>query len=100
MHVAGGGADVAVAHQSLDGDQIDATFEQVGGKGVAQRVNTATLGDARAITGTPISALGGLDTQRPYTATRAKEPVARLGPAYVGSQQFQQGGRQQGVAGL
>ncbi len=27
MHVAGGGADVAVAHQSLNGDQIDATFE-------------------------------------------------------------------------
>lgn len=65
---------------------------EASGKGVAQRVNTATLGDARAITGTPISALGGLDTQRPYTATRAKEPVARLGPAYVGSQEFQQRG--------
>jgi transposase len=89
-----------VAHQSLDRDQIHAAFEQVSCKGVAQRVNTAALDDARTVTRSPVGSLGGLDAQSSLTATRAKEPVTSLGLAYVGSQEFQQGRRQQGVAGL
>ena len=42
------GADVAVAHQALDRVDVHPGLQQVGGEGVAQRVDAAVLGDAGA----------------------------------------------------
>ena len=41
-----GGGDVAVAEQGLDGAQVGAIHQEVGGKGVAQGVRADMLGDA------------------------------------------------------
>src|SRR5450756_2331662 len=49
VQVAAGGADVAVAQQFLDGEEVDTAFEQVGSEPVAQGVGAAFLGDARAL---------------------------------------------------
>ena len=50
MQIAHGGRDVAVAQQALNGGQVHAGFEQMGGKAVAQRVNAAFTGDAGGVT--------------------------------------------------
>jgi hypothetical protein len=47
MQVATGGADMTMAQQLLDGVQINAAFEQMCGKTMAQRMNTANLGNSR-----------------------------------------------------
>jgi hypothetical protein len=44
MEIAHGGADMAVAEQALDGVDIDAGFEQMGGEGMAQGVDAAVVG--------------------------------------------------------
>jgi hypothetical protein len=44
MQVAHGGADMAVPEQALDGVQIDAGFQQVGGEAVAQGVDAGGVG--------------------------------------------------------
>lgn len=49
MEIAHGRADVGVTEQALDGMDVDAGFEQVGGKGVPQRVDAATRGQAGGI---------------------------------------------------
>ena len=51
MEVTRGGAQAAMPEQTLDGVHISAGFEQMGGKGVAQRMNAARFGDAGAVLG-------------------------------------------------
>ena len=72
----------------------------MGGKGVAQRMDAPTLDDARCVARSPVRTLGRLDAQRTFATTRAEDPVPRFGLTYIGSQKFQQRGRQQGVARL
>ena len=45
VQVPGGGSDGGMAHQDLDGAQIDAGLEQVGGEAMAQHVDAAALAD-------------------------------------------------------
>ena len=45
------GADVAVAQQLLDGSDVVAALQQVGGEGVAERVTGCRFGDARPANG-------------------------------------------------
>ena len=46
MQIAGRRGNVAVIEQSLNGDQVDARFEQVSRKGMSQPVNAATSQNA------------------------------------------------------
>ena len=47
MEVAGGGAEAAVPEQDLDGPQVGAGLEQVGGEAVPQSVHMNVLAQAR-----------------------------------------------------
>ena len=47
LDVLDGRADGAVAHENLDRAHVDAGFEEMGGKAVAEGVDPAALGDAR-----------------------------------------------------
>ena len=49
VQVTASGADVAVAQQFLDGEEVYAAFEQVGGEAVAQGVRATTLHDASTV---------------------------------------------------
>ena len=54
MKVAQRGTDMPVAHEPLNGVHIDSGFQQMRGKGMAQPVDAAVLGDAG-------SRLGGVE---------------------------------------
>jgi len=58
MEVARRGGETAVAEQALDRVHINTAFEQVRGKRVAQRMDTARLGDAGAVLGGMKDAMG------------------------------------------
>ena len=57
MKVAHGRADMAVTEQTLDGVNIDARFQQMRGKSVAQAVNTTAAFDAGRFAGGLVTAL-------------------------------------------
>jgi hypothetical protein len=74
-------ADVAVTHEPLDRVHVDPGLEQVGGEGVAQRVDAPLLGDAGTGLGRAVDALRGDDRDRPLltpVALADEQPV--LGP--------------------
>jgi hypothetical protein len=50
MQIAGGGTDIGVAQQNLDGTEIGAGVEHVGGAGVAKQVRIDGTSDAGAFT--------------------------------------------------
>lgn len=49
--ITAGSGKAAVAHQELDGAQVGALFQQMGGKAVAQRVHRHRLGQAGILPG-------------------------------------------------
>ncbi len=81
-----------------DREQVHPTFEQVGGKAVAQGVDTSRLGDARTLARPLVGALGRLDIHGLGTAGIAKQPGARAKASHVGAQQTQQRRAQNGVS--
>jgi hypothetical protein len=54
-----------MAQEHLDGPDIDARFEQVGRKTVAQRMNPVAVRDPRALLGMIGDLLGRADGHRP-----------------------------------
>src|SRR5271169_461771 len=98
MQVTGGGLQVAMAEQKLNGAQIGACIEQVGGKGVAQHMRAERLDHAQ------LSAQLLADQADPGSIHRlvrypsGKEPVLGLAPTPVDTQQLQQLGREHDLA--
>lgn len=86
MQVTAGGGDVAVAQQFLDGEEVYATFEQVGSKTVAQGVRATALHDAGTVARALVGALGRFDADALLSAAVAKEPSARTKDANKSAQ--------------
>ena len=91
MQVALRGRQVAVAQELRERGQIDAGLEQMGGEGVAQRVDAARLGDAGPIAGTVVRTLRTADVEWPGGVGGAREqPVAGFADAPIDAQRFEQ----------
>ena len=95
MQVAHGRRDVAVPQQLLEGEQVDAGFEQMGGETVTQRVNAAVGRQASGIAGGAVDALGGGDADRLIACRVGKQPVGGAVRTPVVTQRCQQLGREQ-----
>ena len=67
MQVAGGGRQVRVTEQDLNGAKVHARIQQVSGKGVSQRVRMNRFGNA----GVPRGLLAGLPTGQPPAVQKA-----------------------------
>ena len=81
---------MVVTEPLLQAVQIDTRFEQVGGVGMAQRMDASTLGDAGVRAGCAVPALGGLDVHRPRGVARgAEQPRPRMSAVPPGTQQSQ-----------
>src|SRR5438132_4795350 len=78
MEVAGRRLDVAMAEQALHRMEIDAGLYEMRGKGVAQAVDAAALGDARPALGAHIDAERGADGDVAFRPLAGEEP--RRGP--------------------
>jgi hypothetical protein len=57
MQAARGRAHMAVAEQALNGMEVDASFEQMGGEAVSQGANAALGGEPGGIARRPVDAL-------------------------------------------
>jgi hypothetical protein len=79
MEVAGGGGEMAMAEQMLDRLQVTAGFEEVGGDGVAQRVDAALLADARPEFGQGVELLNDGDVDGVRAEAIGEQP-GRSGP--------------------
>ena len=99
MQVALRGRQVAVAQELRERGQIDAGLQQMGGEGVAQRVDAARLGDTSPIAGTVVRTLRTADVERPGGVGGAREqPVAGFADAPIDAQRFEQARTEQRVA--
>ena len=76
VEVAHRGGDVLVAEQELDGVQVAAGFQQVGGEGVAQGMDAALLADAGAQFRGGVDLLGDGDVDRARALAIGEEPDA------------------------
>jgi len=77
VQVARGGGEVAVAQQGLHRGQIAAGFEEMGGEGVAERMDAALLGDAGAELRHRVELLGDGDVDRTRALAIGEEPDVR-----------------------
>lgn len=75
MQVAGGGGDIVVPQQAADRVNIDAGFEQVGSKGMAQAVDAALLGHAGAALGSLEHLLHLRDIDGLFAIRLGKQPM-------------------------
>src|SRR6185369_526695 len=89
MKVAHGRTDIAVAKQTLDGVNIDTSFQQVSGKGVAQGMNTTAEGNACGLACGMVNALGGLIVERAITGAIGKQPMPGTSDSPVQAKRFQ-----------
>ena len=71
LQIARGGFQVGVAEQDLNGAEIDAGFEQMGGEGVPQRVRMNRFGDAGRVRGFPASQEDRFRTEMGWAGSRA-----------------------------
>ncbi len=97
MQVAHGGADMTMAEQALDGVQVDAGFEQVGGEAVAQGVDAGGVGKTGGIAGGPVHALGGTVAHGAVAGLVGEQPGARTAGLPVQAQGVQKPGREQRI---
>jgi len=74
VQVVGGGREGSVAHQELDGAEIDVRFQEIGGKAVAQDVNAAPFVDAGLGPGLMEDGPGGFITHRQVGLPSGEEP--------------------------
>ena len=82
-----------MSEQQLDGADVGAGFQEVDGKGVAERVGRNRLGDAAAPMDPPAGAVDGMDGDRVARARPRKEPVRRVvHPPPVAQHRQQRGG--------
>ena len=99
MQVALRGRQVAVAQELRERGQIDAGLEQMGGEGVAQRVDAARLGDTSPVAGTVVPTLRTADVERLGGVGGAREqPDAGFADASIDAQRFEQARAEQRVA--
>jgi hypothetical protein len=93
-----GGIEGPMAQEHLDRPDIDARFEEVGRKTVAQRLDTLAVRDPRALLGMIVDLRGRADRHRHLGLAACKQP--RGGPVAfpVGAQFGQQPGGEPGVA--
>src|SRR5262249_59756665 len=71
-----GGDDALVAEQQLNGTQIDAGFEHVGGEAMAQRVEAMTAFQTGAAFGVVKDLLGGAALHGTVAYSVGEQPVA------------------------
>ena len=86
MQIAHGGRDVAVAQEALNGGQVHAGFEQVGGETVSQSVDAAFTGDAGGVAGGSVGALCRRRINRCRAGGIGKQPRAWAPIAPVAAQ--------------
>jgi hypothetical protein len=94
MQIAGGGFQMRMAEENLNGAEIHSGFQQVSGEGVPQRVRMNRFGDAGALPGFLAGAEDGLARDMRAGFFPGEEPVLRLLPAPVDAEQLQQFWRQ------
>ena len=87
-----------MAQEHLDRLDIDARFEQVGRKTVAQRMDTLAVRDPRALLDMIVDLLGRTDRHWPLGIEACKQPRGWPVELPVGAELSQQAGRQQGIA--
>jgi hypothetical protein len=92
------GADMAVAEQLLDGEQVHWAFEQVGGETMAQRVDAPALGDPGTLACTAVGTLRHAHLHRAAGAGVGEQPSAGAHITDIGAQQFEQRAIQYAVA--
>ena len=86
LQVTTGGAQLRVSQQFADAVQIHASFKQVCGKGVAQRVNAADFGDSGGGASCVIVKLTTSAVLRlRWIASTRKQPVFLLGADSTGA---------------
>src|SRR5262249_49222497 len=73
VEIAGGGAKVTVPQQDLDGPQVGAGLEQVGGEAVPQGVHMDALAQARGLQGALADHLDGAQGDRTVGPTPREE---------------------------
>ncbi len=78
MEVLERGIQAALAHQDLNGGQVDSRFEQVRRKAVPERVNTVTVGDAGSLLEAIKGSRRGTGGHVAGTHLIGKEPSFRL----------------------
>ena len=93
-----GGVEGPMAQEHLDRPDIDARFEQVGRKTVAQRMDTLAVRDPRALLDMIVDLLGRADGHRPLGIEARKQPGGWPVEAPVGAQLAQQTGGEQRIA--
>ena len=84
--------------QALNGVDVDAGFQQMGGETVAQGVDTAVPPQAGTIACRAIDALRCLRINRPGVRGVGEQPNGGVVIAPILAQAGQQGGREHGVA--
>ena len=93
MEVAGGGAEAAVPEQDLDGPEVGAGLEQVGGEAVPQGVHSDVLAQAR---GLPARRRQTIWTVRGLTGRSGSRPGKRYGPGRAAFQYSRRTARSRG----
>src|SRR5882672_8030692 len=74
MEIAARRADTVVAQQGLDGRQVNARFQEMGGKGMTQAVDAAAFADPRPVFGDMIDVMGRRAPKWVLTTASRKEP--------------------------
>src|SRR5262245_25010933 len=100
VKVPGGGTDVPVAEQSLNGMQVNAGFQQVRGEGVAEPMNAPRLADAGGALRDLIHPWERGGMQRLTSSLRRKHPRSWTSDPPVLAERIEQPRRQDGVAVL
>lgn len=92
MEVAHSRTDVTVTEQALDGMDVDAGLQEVGGKSVTQAVDATAFGQAGGVAYGAIQALNRFVVDRAVAGAVRKHPALRSVGAPVQPQGFEQAG--------
>ena len=96
--VASRGCEASVTEQQLNGAQIGTGFEQMDGKGVAQRMRCDGLGESGESMGLLTCVLDRLSRDRVVGLTAREQPLLRVHSFPVATQDIQQLRREHDVA--
>jgi hypothetical protein len=75
--VEGGGLEIAVAEEDLNGADVGAGFEEVGGEAVAEGMGGDVLVEAGGLGGAGADATDGLLDEGPAGDVAGEEPIGR-----------------------
>ena len=100
MDITAGGLDGGVAQPTLDDIELSPVFMQVGGKTVAQGVNTVSLAHPGCPLGIVVDLLGRTHRHGPAFVPAEKEPLFRLNAAVIVTKHLKAVLGQDGIAVL